>query len=97
MRSVDVRELKIRLGRYLRFAKRGGEVVIRDRNLPVAKLVPFSPEDADDEELRLVAAGKLRLPEEELDIEALLKIPTGRVPGSKATRALISDRGVIKS
>src|SRR5216684_6582596 len=27
------------------------EVVIRDRNLPVAKLVPFSAEGADDQEL----------------------------------------------
>ena len=36
-------------------------VVIRDRNLPVAKLVPFSAEGADDQELKLVAAGGLRL------------------------------------
>ena len=61
MRSVNVAELKNRLSKYLRFAKAGEEVVIRDRNLPVAKLVPFSAEAADDQELELVAAGKLRL------------------------------------
>lgn len=44
MRSVNVAELKNRLSKYLRFAKACEEVVIRDRNLPVAKLVPFSTE-----------------------------------------------------
>jgi antitoxin (DNA-binding transcriptional repressor) of toxin-antitoxin stability system len=39
MRSVNVAELKNRLSKYLSFAKGGEEVMIRDRNLPVAKLV----------------------------------------------------------
>ena len=62
MRSVNVAELKNRLSKYLAFAKGGEEVVIRDRNLPVAKLVPFLAEGANDQKLALVAAGKLRLP-----------------------------------
>jgi prevent-host-death family protein len=41
MRTVNVAELKNRLSKFLSFAKGGEEVVIRDRNLPVAKLVPF--------------------------------------------------------
>jgi prevent-host-death family protein len=92
MRSVNVAELKNRLSKYLRFAKGGEEVVIRDRNLPVAKLVPFSAQGADDRELALVAAGKLRLPEVRLDVEALLKIPTASVPGNKAIQAVAADR-----
>jgi prevent-host-death family protein len=92
MRSVNVAELKNRLSKYLRFAKGGEEVVIRDRNLPVAKLVPFSAHGADDRELALVAAGKLRLPEVRLDVEALLKIPTASVPGNKAIQAVAADR-----
>jgi len=92
MRSVNVAQLKNRLSEYLRFAKQGEEVVIRDRNLPVAKLVPFSAEDADDEDLMLVAAGKMRLPKMRLDIKKLLKIPTGSVAGNKAIQALLEDR-----
>ena len=53
MRSVNVAELKDQLSKYLTFAKAGEEVVIRDRNLPVAKLVPFSAEGADEQELKL--------------------------------------------
>jgi prevent-host-death family protein len=92
MRSVNVAELKNSLSKYLRFAKGGEEIVIRDRNLPVAKLVPFSAEGADDQELLLVAAGKLRLPSERLDVKELLKIPTGRVAGNKAIEAVLADR-----
>jgi len=92
MRSVNVAELKNRLSKYLTFAKGGEEVVIRDRNLPVAKLVPFLAEGADDQELMLVAAGKLRLPTVRLDIKELSKIPTGRVAGNKAIQTVIADR-----
>ena len=92
MRSVNVAELKDRLSKYLKFAKGGEEVVIRDRNLPVAKLVPFSAEGADEQELKLVAAGKLRLPKARLDVKQLLKISTGRVAGNKAIQAIAADR-----
>src|SRR5205807_10557543 len=92
MRSVNVAELKNQLSKYLTFAKGGEEVVIRDRNLPVAKLVPFSAEGADDQELVLVAAGKLRLPKVRLNVKELLKIPTGRVKGNKAMQGILVDR-----
>lgn len=92
MRSVNVAELKNRLSKYLRFARGGEEVVIRDRNLPVAKLVPFSTEGADDQDLVLVAAGKLRLPKVRLDVKELLRIPTGRVSGNKAIQAVVAER-----
>ena len=67
-------------------------MVIRDRNLPVAKPIPFAAGDTDDQELLLVAAGKLRLPSVPLDIKELLKIRTGAVSGSKAIRAVQADR-----
>jgi antitoxin (DNA-binding transcriptional repressor) of toxin-antitoxin stability system len=92
MRSVNVAEWKDQLSKYLTFAKGGEEVVIRDRNLPVAKLVPFSAEGADEQELKLVAAGKLRLPKVRLDVKQLLKISTGRVAGNKAIQAIAADR-----
>jgi prevent-host-death family protein len=92
MRSVNVAELKNRLSKYLTFARAGEEVVIRDRNLPVAKLVPLSAEGAGDQELMLVAAGKMRLPKTKLDIKQLLKIPTGTVSGNKAIQSVVADR-----
>ncbi len=92
MRSVNIAELKNQLSKYLAFAKEGEEIVIRDRNLPVAKLVPFSAAEASEEELLLVASGKMRLPKEPLNVEELLKIRTGRVSGNEAVHALLEDR-----
>src|ERR1700737_1748381 len=92
MRSVNVAELKNRLSKYLTFAKGGEEAVIRDRNLPVAKLVPFSAEGAADQEPVLVPAGGTRLPKVGVDVKALVKIATGRVAGYKAIQAVLADR-----
>ncbi len=39
MKSVHVAELKNRLSAYLRVPRSGEEIVIRDRNLPIAKLI----------------------------------------------------------
>ena len=92
MRTVNVAELKNQLSKYLSFAKSGEEIVIRDRNLPVAKIVPIGVEDASEEELLLVAAGKMRLPENPVELEKILKLPSERVRGRVVTRALVEER-----
>jgi len=92
MRSVNIAELKNRLSKYLTFAKAGEEIVIRDRSLPVAKLVPFSSTAGSEEELLLVAAGKMRLPKRPVRIGELLRIPTGSLAGSEGIQALLDDR-----
>lgn len=92
MRSVNVAKLKDRLSEYLRLAKNGEEVVIRDRNLPIARLVPFQAEGASEEELMLVAAGKLRLPKVKFDPKMLGRLPRRRLKGNRAIEALLADR-----
>jgi prevent-host-death family protein len=92
MRSVNIAELKNRLSAYLTYAKNGEVVVIRDRNLPVAKLVPFVAADASEDELALVAAGAMRLPEKPLDLEQLWKMPRATVRGNAATQAVLDER-----
>ena len=92
MVSVNVAELKNRLSKYLTFVKSGEEVLIRDRNLPVAKLVPFYSDKGTEEELFLVAAGKMRLPQAKVKVADLLKIATGRVASSQAIQALLDER-----
>jgi antitoxin (DNA-binding transcriptional repressor) of toxin-antitoxin stability system len=92
VRSVNVAKLKNQLSKYLTYAKNGEEVVIRERDLPVAKLVPFSAEDADRNELLLAAAGKMRLPMARLNLKEFLKMPIPKVSGRKAIEALLADR-----
>jgi prevent-host-death family protein len=92
MRTVNIAELKNRLSTYLNFVKAGEVVVIRDRNLPVAKLVPFSSEDASEEELLLVSTGVMRLPEAPLDVDELWKMPKAKVAGRRAVDAVLEAR-----
>jgi antitoxin (DNA-binding transcriptional repressor) of toxin-antitoxin stability system len=92
MRSVNVAELKDQLSKYLTFAKNGEEIVIRDRTHPVAKLIPFVAEDATEQELLLVGAGKLRLPRESVDLEKLLPPPSRRTAMHEVTRVLLDER-----
>ncbi len=42
MKTVSVKQLQNDLGRYLDEVRAGEEVVIKDRNKPVAKIIPFS-------------------------------------------------------
>lgn len=66
MRAVNIAELKNRLSHYLEGVRRGEEVLIRDRDRPIAKIVPLTNiDDYESEEAEQVAAGVLRLPKKE--------------------------------
>lgn len=55
--SVGVRELRQNLSVYLRRVKAGERLVVTERNLPVAELVPL---DADRDPIeRMIADGRL--------------------------------------
>lgn len=58
---VGVRELKTRLGSYLREVRRGRTIVVTDRGEPVAELRPITLAKAGDTALldQLVALGRL--------------------------------------
>jgi prevent-host-death family protein len=96
MKTVNIAELRARLSAYLQAARGGEEIIVRDRNLPVAKLVPFTAAETSSDELALAAAGKLALPESALDQAAFWtigpEIPKPRAIRAKALRAVAEDR-----
>lgn len=67
MGTVNIAELKDQLSSFLQRVRAGEELIIRDRNLPIAKIVPLHGEDGDPEELSLVASGHMALPAQQLD------------------------------
>lgn len=91
MRTVNIAELKNRLSTYITFAKAGETIIIRDRNTPVAQLIPF-PGDVTGEERELVAAGILRLGRRPRNFAALNKLPMPKVKGNALTEALLDER-----
>ncbi len=46
MSKVRIAELKNGLSRYVAAVRDGAEIVVLDRDTPVARLVPFGPRDA---------------------------------------------------
>ena len=63
-----------------------------DRSVPVAKNLSPSAEGPTDEELVLVAAGKMRLPRDPAVLEKLLKVPLRPSKDRDVTRALLNER-----
>ena len=92
MRTVNIAELKNKLSSYVGYAKAGETIVVRDRNRPVAKLIPFVAEGANEEDLALVAAGILRLPLESGGLGTLWEMPWPEAQGNAVTAALLEER-----
>lgn len=47
MASAKIADLKNNLSRYLAQVRRGGEVVVLDRDIPIARIIPFAPREDD--------------------------------------------------
>ena len=60
MRSANIAELRDRLTQYLKEVRAGEEIVIRDRQRPIAKIVPLPVDVEAADEAALVAAGLMR-------------------------------------
>ena len=96
MKSVTVARLKDHLSRYLQEVTRGEEVIIRNRNKPIARIVPISSEENPDrDEERLVAEGKLSLPSKEMNRtfwKHFWTSPGAKVSLKKAAQSVVDDR-----
>jgi antitoxin (DNA-binding transcriptional repressor) of toxin-antitoxin stability system len=60
MKAITVSELKAHLSRYLRIASRGGRIIVKDRDDPIAQLGPPPPATLLWYE-RLAEVGRLRI------------------------------------
>ena len=92
MKSVNIAELKDRLSGYLNDVKAGEEILVRDRNQPVARIVPLTRSRDEDEQLLVLASqGKLRLGEGIIE-ESFWRMPAPRVSAAALRRALDQER-----
>jgi prevent-host-death family protein len=92
MRTVNIADLKNNLSAHLERVRAGEELLVKDRNRPIARLVPFAAgEDVDAEELELAAAGLIRLPTSSLP-DSFWKMPAPHVSLEDAVSAVTSER-----
>ena len=91
-RTTTVVDLKARLSEHLRLVKAGHEVVITERNVPVARLVPLDDtERRSTRRLRLTRAGILRPGTGKLP-DLLKRPPATRATPAQAVEALLDER-----
>ena len=94
MRRVAISELKAKLSEYLKAVRAGEEVIVTDRDKPVARIAPISGPDETESRLRmLVRTGQVRPPDVEggLDLE-LIAARRPKVSGSGALEARLEER-----
>src|SRR3954447_21083092 len=65
MKTANVAELKNRLSAYLQLVRDGEEILVKDRNQPIARISPYKQTGQSDDERQLVASGALKMPEQE--------------------------------
>jgi prevent-host-death family protein len=84
MRSANIADLRNRLTQYLQEVRAGEEIIVRDRQRPIAKIVPFTVDDDDADDAALVAGG-------------LMRKGSGAIPLSfwKARRSRVSLKAVV--
>lgn len=94
MKVVNVSELKAHLSRYLRMASRGSQIVVRDRDEPIAQLGPPQAE-AQSWRDRLAREGRLRLGTQKWGDLTISKLDR-RVDVQASLRAVREDPSEIR-
>jgi len=96
MRAVQIAVLKNQLSAYLQLVRGGEEILVRDRQVPIAKIIPLPDGQSDLDEQSLVAAGQMTLPKKPLDLATFWAIGRGlrMQPGLKQAlrRAMEAER-----
>lgn len=89
VRSTNIADLRNRLTQYLQEVRAGEEIIVRDRQRPIAKLIPFTVEE--DGEAMLVASGLMRKGSKPLP-RSFWSARRPRVPRRAAVAAVRADR-----
>ncbi len=93
MRTVNIGKLKNQLSSYLQYVKNGEEIVVRDRSVPVARILPFRQDAGWEREAQLVASGVLKMPEKAMNWDRFFLEPAGNVSQELAVEAALENRG----
>ena len=79
MKRVNISDLKAHLSAHIQLVRDGEELIVCDRNKPVARIVPCRLHDDSEQEQRLVARGVLLPPLKKRHSPASWPEPPGNV------------------
>ena len=92
MKTVNVADLKNHLSAYLQLVRDGEEVIVKDRNRPMARISPYGGDAAGEEERQLVATGAMKLPTRPINWKKFWSMPAPNIGADKALRAVLEER-----
>jgi prevent-host-death family protein len=90
MKAINIAELKNNLSMYLRKVRTGEEIIVRDRDVPVARIIPWHGEH--DEELLELASQGLMVLGNGLIEENFWQMPAPRVAEEALHSAIAQER-----
>lgn len=79
MKTVNISDLKARLSAHIQLVRDGEEVIVCDRNQPVARIVPCHLEDHSASDRQLIARGVLTPPLKKRQARVSWPTPPGNV------------------
>ena len=93
MKSATVSKLKATLSEYLARVKAGEEVLVTERGIPIAKIIPLAPVNSttSPQLLELARAGLVRIGTGRLP-RGFWAMPRPKDPRGAALRALLEER-----
>lgn len=92
-RTTSVVELKARLSEHLRLVKSGHELLITERGVPIARVLPLDDgQRKSTRRLRLTRTGLMKPGHGKLPA-VLRKAPSGAESGAGVLEALLAERG----
>ncbi len=97
MKTVQIGDLKNHLSAHLREVRKGEEIIVRDRNEPVARIVPYVPESVEEQEKLLIARGILVPPKNPSKdrkkwLEEFWAMPGPDLDNEAGKRAVLEER-----
>ncbi len=94
MVSVGSKELKNRLGKYLKLVREGETIQITDRGTPVGQITPVADSAApiDEQFTKLLASGHVRLGISQPALRRRSFKPVRLKPGPSTTEMIAEDR-----
>ena len=93
MKTVNIGDLKARLSAHIQLVRDGEEVLVCDRNKPVARIVPVRLEDYSEQEQRLVTRSFLKLPLKKRPTAGSWPTPPGNISSKVMDQIWREERG----
>jgi prevent-host-death family protein len=92
MITVNIGDLKAQLSAHIQRVREGEEVLVCDRNQPVARIIPCRLEDQPERERQLIARGVLTPPLKRRTAPVSWPEPPGAIPDEVIERLWQEER-----